>query len=192
MAIQTYQAGLQFLVVSFMVQPIVLQAIGVLSLKNANISSTVFPSTVIPQEARNSTISNRPGMPTGFSKEEENKTIPYNADTSIPGSTTNFPSLLSTYTKITHSSHMEVSHLSESTAETTTEVTDFPATSFVNSSTSQNPGQDSEVTSAITHNETALPSVASSLSGGMASHSVSASQLPGMFGSELPVHQMYN
>lgn len=187
---QTYRTSLQFLVISFIVQSVVLQATGVLSLKNVHISSTGIPSTVTPHEARNSTISNSPGMPTGSSQETENKTTRYNADTSMPviGNTTNIPLLLSTFAQITHSSHIEASHPSHITAETTREVTDFPTESFASNSTYQSPGNDSKVTTAVTQKDTALPSATSSLSSSKVSLSASANQLPGMFGDELPTH----
>ncbi|XP_077191114.1 uncharacterized protein LOC143836130 isoform X2 [Paroedura picta] len=167
MARQTYQASLQFLVVFFIVQPVVLQAIGVMLLKKATI-----PSTVNPQEVRNTTISNSSGIPTGTGQETVNTTTLYNANASIPalGNTTNFPSLLSTFAQINHSSHTESSPPSEITAEITTKMTDFPTASFVTNSTHQNPGGDSEVTT--------LPSPTSSLFSNKTSHSVSASQLP--------------
>ncbi|XP_054838019.1 uncharacterized protein LOC129331475 [Eublepharis macularius] len=175
MAKGTYQASLQFLVGSFVVQAVVLQTD--LPLKNVN-----MPSTVIPQEARNTTISSSPGIPTVPSKEAGNKTTLQNADTSIAAirNATSFTSMLHPFAQTTHSSHIEASSPAEITAEITTDITDFPTESFISNSPHQSPGEDSEVTtSAITQKLTSQPFATSSLSSSTVLHSVSASQLPG-------------
>ncbi|XP_048354230.1 uncharacterized protein LOC125433613 isoform X1 [Sphaerodactylus townsendi] len=175
MAKQTYQANLQFLWVSCIVQAVILQTIDTLTLKNVGI-----PSTVTPYEATNYTISNSSGMPTMSGQEAGNKTTLYNADTNITaiGTTTSFPSSLSPFAQTTNSSHTEASHPSEITAETITEVTDFPTESFISYSTHQTPGKDSEVTTLATaQKESAQPSSTGSLSSSNVLYAVSVSQL---------------